>query len=93
MKQFTHGEMACVSYVYPKVITRQTIINNQLVTEFNADTDPEIGHPAGKIVCEPCTQAQAIAWEERFGTDFGGVLSDTVTRFGKLFWDAGVYTQ
>lgn len=67
-------------------ITGQSVINGRLVTEFHADHDPVIGHPAGTLVCEqPTPDDYATAGED-------GLYSETVTRFGDVFMDRGTFT-
>lgn len=90
-----------VSHIDRHVITGQVIVNGRLVTEFRAHDDI----PSGFIVCEPVTagvphdcstdkltpeQMKTIEFETDSQHDY--VLSESVTRFGRLFWDRGVFT-
>ena len=77
------------------------------MVEFCEDTDEHIGHPAGRIVCEPVTDGQPNPADDsghtpetyrewdRLDAENGdyhhcSILSETVTRFGVLFWERGV---
>lgn len=81
-----------VSSVDPKAITGQAIVNGRLVTEFRRSlfSDGSEIHPAGTLVFEQPTEAEKA--EDYGPAEFGGILSETVTRFGVLFWDRGVFT-
>jgi hypothetical protein len=84
-----------ISCIYPKKITSQRIVEGNLVTTFEADELCK--HPAGTLVCKPCTRADIDKWNAENNAhgeldEFGGILSDTVTRFGVLFWDIGELT-
>lgn len=82
-----------VSWVDRKVITGQAVVNGRLVTEFRAShfRDGSLCHPAGTIVCDAPTQADK---DEDWGPpEHGGILSETVTRCGLLFWDRGAFVE
>ncbi len=80
-----------------RFITGQAVVNGRLVTEFQRSLfhDGSENHPAGTLVCDQPTEAEKEEYRkttEGWDDDFGGILSETVTRFETLFWDKGVFT-
>jgi len=91
-KQIDGRLTLCVSSVARRSMFGQAVVNGRLVTEFRAD---DISHPAGTLVCEPVTESDKAEWIAKYGElydEHGGILSDTVTRFGVLFWDRGTFS-
>jgi len=91
MKAASHTTL-CVSSVDLKAIVSQRVVNGRLVTEFRRSVfdDGTEWHPAGTLVCEQPTEEEKAAYPS---DEFGGILSDTVTRHGLLFWDRGALTR
>lgn len=88
----SNRETYCVSYVDRRSIIGQQIVNGRLITEFRAD--PDIDQPGGTLCCEQPTEEEKKRLREQQDPDdlHCAVLSETVTRFGTLFWDRGVFT-
>ncbi len=83
-----------ISSIHRLSVVRQSIVDGKLVTEFSRylfDDGSEM-NPAGTIVCEQPTQEDHDRYRDEGLEEFGGILSDTVTRLGVMFWDEGHFT-
>ncbi len=82
---------------YPKTTGRKSVllsiavVDGRLILEVEADSALE--RPAGTLVCEPWTDADTAAIDRSDDTHGDPVLALTVTRFGQLFRDEGVFTE
>lgn len=102
-----NGRETCnVSTFHSRQITGESIVNGRLVVEFREFNDELIGHPAGRIVCEPVEDNtpnlasddghtpewyNQISREDAENGDIRDWLMDaTVSRLGGFFWDRGV---
>lgn len=90
-----------ISSVDRRSITGQAIVNGRLVTEFRRSlfSDGTECHPAGTLVCDQPTEQDKERYKqlerEFYSDDYpthDWLMSDTVTRFGILFWDEGRFT-
>jgi hypothetical protein len=82
-----------ISSIHRRDIISQAIVDSRLITEFYADLDELIGHPAGTLVCEPFTNDDMEKYRQKYEElADDAALSDTVTRLGRVFYDEGTFT-